>query len=181
MLARVMDAIRIAERALLASLMIGMSGIYFINVLVREMSPSLAIELAWIDEATLFALCWMVFTGLGLVLERRRHIAMTAFSGTMPPAIASVLQKIINLSGLVFCTLLAKFSFDYAAFTYGSGQISPTLGYSMVVLYAPLPLGFALLALRYLLELCGIQDRFRIGGVLADQCTAADLAGATRC
>jgi C4-dicarboxylate transporter DctQ subunit len=35
----------------------------------------------------------------------------------------------------------------------------------VVGLYAPLPLGFALLSLRYLLELLGVQNRFEIRDV----------------
>ena len=55
-------------------------------MVARETFPKLAVELAWIEEATLFALAWMVFIGLGLVLEQRRHIAMTAYSDTLPAA-----------------------------------------------------------------------------------------------
>ena len=83
MLAKLMSGIRIAERALLAALMIGMSVLFFLNVVARELFPKLAVELAWVEEATLFALAWMVFVGLGLVLEQRRHIAMTAYSDTL--------------------------------------------------------------------------------------------------
>ena len=168
MLATLMNGIRAVERALLAVIMIAMSVMFFVNVVVRETSPSLATELAWIEEATLFGLAWMVFVGLGLALERRRHIAMTAFSDTLPPRIAFVLHAVINLSGVVFCALLTKFSFDFAVFIFNSGQISPTLGFSMVGLYAPLPIGFALLTLRYLLELVGVQNRFAIKDVISD-------------
>ncbi len=168
MLSRVMAAIRLAERALLSAIMIAMAVMFFFNVLAREFSPRLAVELAWIEEATLFLLSWLVFVGLGLVLERRRHIAMTAYSDTLPPRIAYALHKLINLCGIVFCALLLKFSFDFALFTYRSGQVSPTLGFSIAVLYAPLPIGFTLLTLRYVLEFCGVQNRFGIKNVIAD-------------
>lgn len=162
MLAALMAGIRTAERIFIAVIMIAMSVLFFLNVVARETSPKLAVELAWIEEATLFALAWMVFVGLGLTLERRRHIAMSSYLDSRPPAVARVLYRLINLSGLVFCILLTKFSFDFALFTYRSGQISPTLGFSMIGLYMPLPLGFALLSLRYLLELIGVQNRFAI-------------------
>jgi C4-dicarboxylate transporter DctQ subunit len=168
MLSTVMTGIRTAERILLAVVMIAMSVLFFVNVLARELSPGLAVELAWIEEATLFALAWMVFVGLGLTLERRRHIAMSAYLDSLSPRIAAALHKLINLSGLVFCLLLTKFSFDFAVFIYRSGQISPTLGFSMVGLYMPLPLGFALLSLRYLLELIGVQNRFAIRDTVGD-------------
>ena len=168
MLSSVMAEIRDAERVLLSAFMIAMAVMFFFNVLAREFSPRLAVELAWIEEATLFLLSWLVFIGLGLVLERRRHIAMTAYSDTLPPRIAYALQKLINLCGIVFCALLLKFSFDFALFTYRSGQVSPTLGFSIALLYMPLPIGFALLTLRYVLEFCGVQNRFDIKDVIAD-------------
>src|SRR5687767_13256512 len=162
MLSTAMNGIRTAERIFLAVVMIAMSVLFFVNVLARELSPKLAVELAWVEEATLFALAWMVFVGLGLTLERRRHIAMSSYLDSLSPRVAAVLHKLINLSGLVFCLLLTKFSLDFALFVYRSGQISPTLGFSMIGLYLPLPLGFALLSLRYLLELIGVQNRFAI-------------------
>jgi C4-dicarboxylate transporter DctQ subunit len=168
MLTKVMAGIRTAERIFLAVIMIAMSVLYFVNVLAREISPRLATELAWIDEATLFGLAWLVFVGLGLALERRRHIGMTALLDSLQPAIAFLLHKLINFSGLLVALLLTSFSFDFVIFVYRSGQISPTLGVSMIALYAPMPVGFALLALRYALELLGLQDRFAIKDAVAD-------------
>ncbi|MGE3146586.1 MAG: TRAP transporter small permease [Pseudorhodoplanes sp.] len=168
MLARMMETIRVVERFFIAVVMIAMSLMYFINVAVRFFSPHLATELAWIDEATLFGLAWLVFIGLGLALERRRHIAMTAVLDGLSASTARILHFVINLAGLVFCMLLTKFSYDLAVFIYNSGQISPTLGTTMLWLYASLPIGFALISLRYLLELTGFQNRFLIHDVIQD-------------
>jgi C4-dicarboxylate transporter DctQ subunit len=164
-LASFMTVLRAVERTLIAVILIAMSALFFVNVLVRQFAPSLLAQVAWIEEATLFALAWLVFVGLGLALERRRHIAMTVFLDGRSRAVAAMIQKIINLTGLVFCLFLTKISFDLAVFIWQSGQISPTLGVSVVGLYAPLPLGFALLSLRYLLELLGVQNRFEIRDV----------------
>jgi C4-dicarboxylate transporter DctQ subunit len=168
MLAKLMNALRTVERLFIAIILIAMSFLYFVNVAVRSASPRLATELAWIEEATLFAFAWLVFIGLGLALEQRRHIAMTVFLDSRAPRIRAAIYKILNLCGLVFCLFLTKSSFDLAVFIWGSGQISPTLGFSVVGLYAPLPVGFALLSLRYLLELLGFQDRSKIEYVAVD-------------
>ena len=165
MLASFMTVLRAIERTLIAVILIAMSALFFVNVLVRQFAPSLLAQVAWIEEATLFAFAWLVFVGLGIALERRRHIAMTVFLDGRSRAVAAMIQKIINLTGLVFCVFLTRISFDLAVFIWHSGQISPTLGVSVVGLYAPLPLGFALLTLRYLLELLGVQDRFEIRDV----------------
>jgi C4-dicarboxylate transporter DctQ subunit len=163
-----MNGLRVVERTFVALIMIGMSVLYFFNIVARYTSPQLAADLAWIEEATLFAFAWMVFVGLGMTLERRRHIAMTVFIDKQRPAVARNILRLINLVGLAFSVFLTKSSFDLALFIYDSGQVSPTLGISVVGLYAPLPIGFALLALRYLLELLGIQDRSRFKDVIAE-------------
>ncbi|MBX3552230.1 MAG: TRAP transporter small permease [Pseudolabrys sp.] len=168
MLARALTILRAIERTFIAVVMVAMSLLYFINVVVRYFSPTLATELAWIDEATLFGLAWLVFVGFGLALERRRHIAMTALLDNMREPTARIVQTAINLIGLVFCLIFTKIGFDLALFIYNSGQISPTLGTTMLWLYAPLPIGFALLALRYLLELVGYQNRFLLRDVIQD-------------
>ena len=151
---------------MIAVILIAMSALFFLNVLVRQFAPSLLTQVAWIEEATLFALAWLVFVGLGIALERRRHIAMTVFLDSRSRTVAAMIQKVINLAGLAFCVFLSSASFDLAVFIWRSGQVSPTLGVSVVGLYAPLPLGFALLSLRYLLELLGVQDRFEIRDVV---------------
>jgi C4-dicarboxylate transporter DctQ subunit len=168
MFARALDVVRIVERTFIAVVLIAMSLLYFVNVVIRYFSAELATELAWIDEATLFGLAWLVFVGLGLALERRRHIAMTVLLDHARPRVARLVQIAINLTGLVFCLTFTKFSFDLALFIFQSGQISPTLGTTMLWLYAPLPVGFTLLSLRYLLELTGVQSRFLLRDVFQD-------------
>lgn len=169
MLERLMNGIRLAERALLVAVMLAMSALYALNVAVRELAPGHASAFAWIEEAALFALAWLVFVGLGLALERRRHIAMTALLDRLPAGGARAVETAINLTGLGVSAFLAKISFDLALFISTSGQISPTLGVSMLGLYAPLPVGFALLTLRYGLELIRVQDRFRIRDVISER------------
>lgn len=168
MFARALDIVRLVERTFIAVVMIAMSLMYFANVVIRYFSSELATELAWIDEATLFGLAWLVFVGFGLALERRRHVAMTALLDRMREPTARRLHIAINLVGLVFCLIFTKFSFDLAVFIFNSGQISPTLGTTMLWLYAPLPIGFALLSLRYLLELAGFQNRFLVRDAIQD-------------
>lgn len=168
MLARALAVIRIVERTFIAVVLIAMSLLYFGNVVIRYFSSEFASELAWIDEATLFGLAWLVFVGFGLALERRRHIAMTALLDKMQESTARRLHIAINLIGLVFCLIFTKLGFDLALFILQSGQISPTLGTTMLWLYAPLPIGFALLSLRYLLELVGFQNRFLVRDVVQD-------------
>ena len=160
MLHRALQALRIIERALLAGLMLLMSFAYVINVLARNAFPAVAPQLAWIEEATLVALAWVVFLGLGLALERARHIAMSAFLERIRGPAKAWIIGAINLVGVAFSLYIAKIGMDISVFVYKSGQVSPTLNVSMVWLYGVIPVGFTLLALRYGLELAGVSNRF---------------------
>jgi C4-dicarboxylate transporter DctQ subunit len=141
------------ERGVVAALMLLMTFAYALNVAVRELAPSRAASFAWIEEACLFSLAWVVFLGLGLALERGRHIAMTSLLARLAPGMRRGVKLAIDLAGLLFSLYIAKLAVDITLFVVRSGQLSPTLDISMAWLYAAMPAGFALLALRYALEL----------------------------
>lgn len=160
MLNAALNVLRAIERVLLGGLMLAMSFGYVINVIARNVLPVYAPQLAWIEEATLIALAWVVFLGLGLALERGRHIAMSAFLGRLRGPAKAWIVGAINLVGLLFSLYIAKIGVDISVFVYNSGQVSPTLNVSVIWLYGAIPVGFALLALRYALELGGRGNRF---------------------
>lgn len=153
------ELLRRIERGLVAALMILMALAYAFNVAVRELAPAQASRFAWIEELCLFSLAWLVFLGLGLALERGRHIAMTSLLERFAPGLRRAVRLALDLTGLVFSLYVAKLALDITLFVVKSGQSSPTLDVSMGWLYAAMPVGFALLALRYALELGAREGR----------------------
>ena len=154
--------LRRLEAALLGALMLGMSFLYTLNVLVRELAPAYASRIAWIDEICLFGLAWVVFLGLGITLERGRHIGMTALLRRLAPRTRRGVKLAVDLAGLAFSLYIAHICFTVTLLVLKTGQVSPTLGVSMSWLYGPMPVGFALLALRYALEALGVTDRHKV-------------------
>lgn len=142
--------------------MILMAAAYALNVAVRELAATYAAHFAWIEEACLYALAWVVFLGLGLALERGRQIAMTTLLERLAPGVRRPLKFAIDLTGLAFSLWVAKLSLDITLLVVKSGQSSPTLDISAGWLYAAMPLGFALLALRYALELASAEGRLAV-------------------
>jgi len=154
--------LRQVEAALLGALMLAMSLAYTLNVLVRELASAYASRLAWIDELCLFGLAWVVFLGLGITLERGRHIGMTALLQGLAPRLRRGIKLAIDLTGLALSLYVAQVCLTVTLLVLRSGQASPTLGISMSWLYGPMPVGFALLGLRYALELFGACDRHKV-------------------
>jgi C4-dicarboxylate transporter DctQ subunit len=157
-----MKALRGVEGVVLGAIMLAMSFAYAFNVAVRELAPSYAPRLAWIEELCLFGLVWMIFLGLALGLEGGRHIGMRMVLTRMPARSQPAAKLTINLAGLLFSAYLAKIGVDITIFVKNSGQVSPTLDISMSWLYVVMPVGFGLLALRYLLEIVTPADRFAV-------------------
>jgi C4-dicarboxylate transporter DctQ subunit len=160
--------LRLIERGLVAALMILMALTYAFNVLVRELASTQAAKFAWIEEACLFSLAWVVFLGLGLALERGRHIAMTSLLERLAPGLRRGVKLAIDLTGLVFSLYIAKLALDITLFVMRSGQSSPTLDVTMAWLYAAMPMGFALLALRYALEIGAREGRYAVRAAALD-------------
>lgn len=129
--------------------MILMAAAYAFNVAVRELAPVHAARFAWIEEACLFALAWVVFLGLGLALEGGRHIAMSTLVERLAPGTRRGVRLAVDLTGLAFSLYVAKLALDITLLVVRSGQESPTLEVSMGWLYAAMPVGFVLLGLRY--------------------------------
>lgn len=152
--------IQAMQGAFLALLMLAMTFGYTLNVLVRELVPSLAPRLAWIDEISLFGLVWIVFLAIGLGLESGRHISMRMLMTRFPAGGQKIAKAVINLLGLALSFYMVKIGIEITLFVARSGQASPTLGISVAWLYWVVPVGFALLALQYLIELLGLSDRF---------------------
>ena len=156
----VLGRVQAAQGFLLGLLMLAMTFGYAANVLVREIIPSLAPRLAWIDEVSLFGLVWIVFLAIGLALENGRHIGMRMLLDRMPASAQRGVKIVINLLGLIFSLYMVKVGWEITLFVARSGQASPTLGFSVAWLYWVMPIGFLLLAAQYLVELLGWSDRF---------------------
>lgn len=159
LLESLLKGVRIIERILVISINLIMVGLYTFNVLVRELMPQYASTFAWIDEATRLLMVWAVFLALGLALERGRQVAVTTLYEKIPEVPRKVVGILINVTGVVFSCYLVWLGIALVKFVMRTGQLSPTLGLPMYWLYVAPTIGFSLLALRYLLELAGINDR----------------------
>ncbi|WFE74730.1 TRAP transporter small permease [Roseinatronobacter sp. S2] len=155
-----LNILRLIERSVLVAIFLTMVALYFSNVVAREMGGQIASSFAWIEEAVRMLNLFLVFLGLGLALERGRHVGIRNLRDKLPEGVRRVLLKITDVAGLAFALYIAWLGFGLAQFVLGTGQRSPTLGVPMGLIYLAPVAGFVLLALRYGLSLFGVIDRF---------------------
>lgn len=155
-----MTYLRLAERIVLVTLFLTMSGLFFLSVVTREIGGTFASNFAWIEEAVRFMNIFLVFLGLGLALERGKHVGIDTLRDHLSDPARKVLLKVIDASGFLFSAYMAWLGWSLAKFVIGTGQTSPTLGIPTGYVYLAPAIGFALLALRYALSFFGVIDRF---------------------
>ncbi|MBQ2261555.1 MAG: TRAP transporter small permease subunit [Loktanella sp.] len=155
-----LNTLRLVERSVLVIIFLTMVVLYFTGVIAREMGGQTASSFAWIEEAVRMLNLFLVFLGLGLALERGRHVGIRNLRDKLPDGVRRALLKITDIAGLAFALYIVWLGWGLVQFILGTGQRSPTLGVQMGLIYLAPVIGFALLALRYGLSLIGVIDRF---------------------
>lgn len=151
--------LRRMERAYLITIFLLMVVLFFINILIRTLAPQSASDFAWIEEAVRLLNIFLVFGGLGLALERGRHVSIDSLREKLSAPLRQALYRCIDLIGLGACLYMTWLSFKLVRLVLGTGQRSPTLDIPMGWIYAAPLAGFALLSLRYALSLAKITHR----------------------
>ncbi|QDL94558.1 TRAP transporter small permease (plasmid) [Paroceanicella profunda] len=155
-----LTALRLAERSALVAIFLTMVGLFALNVAARQWGGDLATDLAWIDEAVRILNLFLVFLAAGLALERGRHVSVHTWRDRLAARTRLPLRRVIDALGLVFSLYVAWLGLKMTLFVFATGQRSPTLGLAMGWIYVAPTAGFALLALRYGLNLAGVTDRY---------------------
>lgn len=102
-----MTYLRLAERIVLVTLFLTMSGLFFLSVVTREIGGTFASNFAWIEEAVRFMNIFLVFLGLGLALERGKHVGIDTLRDHLSDPARKVLLKVIDASGFLFSAYMA--------------------------------------------------------------------------
>ena len=139
-------------------LMIAITALYAFNVFIRTLLPDWAATFAWIEEGTRYMLIWIVFLAAGVALESGRHVLIDLIWTRLDVRVRRWVFALIDVVGVAFCVLMVVLSVQLTVFIAGTGQVSPTLGVPAYIVYVAPIVGFASLALGFLLRLFGMRD-----------------------
>ncbi len=161
------------EEAFIALLLAGMTLITFTNVLIRyflnnkdlwESSlgqtliawfPILEnivykVNMVWALELTSYMFAWMVLFGMSYGVRIGAHIGIDAFTRLLPKVWQRSLAILAILFCLAYCVILFIGSYEYVQKMYTTHIEVEDLPIEKWVVYSILPLGLALLFLRFL-------------------------------
>ncbi len=148
------------ERVILVSTLLSMVALFSLNVLAREVGGTFASQLAWVDEAVRLMNIFLVFSALGLALEKGRHVGIDTLKEMLPNTARNTLRKTVDAVGCIFCAYMTYLAYLLVVFVLGTGQRSPTLDIPIGWLYMAPIMGFGLLSLRYFLSLVSVINRY---------------------
>ncbi len=156
---------KVMETTLLVLILGSMIVLAFSQIVLRNVA---SIALPWSDELLRMLVLWITLAGAVSASRSDRHINIAVLDRFLPPQ----LKKVINLSIHVFtaaiCTIVAWFSLQFVLTSREYGDL--LLGHVPAWwLQAALPLGFALIAWRYLLFMVkDVVALFRAEPAMAD-------------
>lgn len=131
-----------------------MSGavVLFINVILRNLGMSLT----WAEEYARFAIIWITFAGCGAAVREKAHMSITALYDVSGERVKKVMLIFINICSLVFSLFMLYYGIRLTIKIFQTMQLSPTLQLPMWLIYISVPIGGALMALRYGETLAGL-------------------------
>lgn len=138
------------EEILIGGLLASASVILFANVLARYIFNW---GVSWAEELVRYEIIWMVFIGGSVAARKGIHIGVDILVTFAPPQIKPYLLFLINAIALTFCLFLAIKGADLVTQTKMFGQVTPALQIPMWVVQLAIPIGGALMAVRFLQRL----------------------------
>lgn len=156
-IARVLRLLSLAEDALLVVLLAAMILIAAAQILLRNFFD---MGLAWGDQALRVMVLWLGLVGAVAASRDNKHINIEVLSRFMPQTAKVASQAVIAFFTAFVCAVIAFYAgrFAYLDFRMGTLAFASLPAWVVEII---LPVGFSLIALRYL---CWAADRLKNSG-----------------
>ncbi len=108
----------------------------------------LGTTVGWADEAARYMLVWFAYFAASVAIFKNAHIKIDAVLALWPKKVRPYLKLFSNVVFFVYCIVVTYFSYNLVMDIRASGGISLGMGIPMWAVYAIIPLGHILWALR---------------------------------
>jgi TRAP-type C4-dicarboxylate transport system permease small subunit len=147
------NALLFVERSAVVLILAAMVIMAFLQVVLRNVFST---GILWADTMLRHMVLWIGFLGASLAAQSERHISIDVLSRFVPERAKHLLRSVIYLFAAIVCFILAEASLTFLAAERQAGTILLTIGetdlpgwYFQLII----PVGFGLIALRFLLRL----------------------------
>jgi C4-dicarboxylate transporter DctQ subunit len=134
------------EEGLIAFLLALMTVITFGQVIARYVFDY---SFVWALELVTFLFAWLIFLGMSYGVRVGSHIGVDALVNVLPRRVARVVGAIAALCCIAYAVIAFVGSWRYVTTMHGIGTLAQDLPIPVWIPQAVLPLGFALLTIRF--------------------------------
>lgn len=110
----------------------------------------LGIGFSWTEEVMRYAMIWLMMLGSVACIFRVEHMGIEALEGMVPPRLSRYVKSALYTLGGSFCVVILVYSYPLAL--RNAAQTAPASGISMILPYAALPVGAALMLVQIVLS-----------------------------
>ncbi len=145
------------EDSLLVLALVSMLVMALLQILLRNFFDS---GLLWAESFLRILVLWIAMLGAMVATRERNHISINLLSRVLPPQVYTPLRNLAMLFSVAVCATAAWYSVAYISYEYQDETIA-FAGVPVWVCQSILPIGFAVMALRFLI---GMVDRAEFWG-----------------
>jgi len=138
------------EEILVSSGILFAALLLFINVVLRYVFKSAII---WAEELTRYIIVWVTFVGGAICVRRGSHLTVSVLLEFVKGSPRKVIIIGAHLVTMAFTLFLTCYGFNLLSQAYATGQVTPALQAPYYIVYAAIPVGGALMSLRFIQEI----------------------------
>ena len=127
-----------------------MTILVFVQVVMRYVFSN---SLSWSEELARFIFMWVSWVGASYAVRERAHFRVEMFADMMKGEKRKWFELVILIVWFVFCVFMAFIGTRLIIFLVETGQISAAMEIPMSWVYASVPVGCGLMALRLIVEI----------------------------
>ncbi len=122
-----------------------------VTILVADVAlrASVGVALAWAAELTRYGIVWLVLIGGAIGARSGAHISIDVLGALLPPKAAHRLAQIAALIAAGTTAMLTWYGWSLVSQMKRFGQTSASLEWPMWIIYLAIPIGCALMTLRF--------------------------------
>jgi len=140
---------------ILGGIILFSSLLLFVNVVMRYVFLA---PIFWAEELARYLMVWLIFLGAGLLAGEEGHISVNAITRFLNPRSKLMLSRIVRIFGLIFCAVLTWYGWKHTMSVRNSLQVTAALDIPMWLTYLAIPVGGAIMVLRYATHLQPHKD-----------------------
>lgn len=122
-------------------------------------------SLGWSEELSRYMLIWIAWISACYIMRSGKHIRIETLKNKLPKPIQKWAEAFVLILWSIFALFLAIEGWKLVMGIQATGQVSPSLGIPMWLVYMALPIGGLLMIIRIIQQFYWLFTRREKGGV----------------